>query len=384
MAKSSIEPKPKSSLSTSSGGWRSLFKKTIFLVLAISLAIHLLFLLSFGSVALFKGSIPKLPFVSERIPEEAVQQEVAGPDVEESAEPPEPAAELPPVEEVSMAENSSIEEAILLPTPAATPISLAATPTPVVAKASGGGGGPSQAVPSTPSSGKGLGKAPVFFGIEMEKSQAKVLVVLDTSNSMFERKRDGKKYVFDYGVIKQETAQLLESLAEDCEFNVVVYEGGSLALDSKLQPATPAAKARAAAWIRGLDENPDVTIRRRPGLPAQKLFEGGGTRLDTALKQVFSFQPSVVFILTDGEINRIEEGKKGAEDISTREMISLIDDLQRRQPEPATLHVIQYLTKTAKADETNTLKAIAQRGKGKFRTVDAKTLRVEKDDSKSK
>ncbi len=52
--------------------WRSLFKKTIFLVLAISLAIHVLFLLAFGSVAIFKGSVPKLPFVSQEIAAEAV------------------------------------------------------------------------------------------------------------------------------------------------------------------------------------------------------------------------------------------------------------------------------------------------------------------------
>ncbi|NBT90785.1 MAG: hypothetical protein EBT50_08170 [Verrucomicrobia bacterium] len=52
--------------------WKSLFKKTIFLVLAISLAIHVLFLLAFGSVAIFKGSVPKLPFVSQEIAAEAV------------------------------------------------------------------------------------------------------------------------------------------------------------------------------------------------------------------------------------------------------------------------------------------------------------------------
>jgi len=52
--------------------WRSLFKKTIFLVLAISLAIHVLFLLAFGSVAIFKGRVPKLPFVSQEIAAEAV------------------------------------------------------------------------------------------------------------------------------------------------------------------------------------------------------------------------------------------------------------------------------------------------------------------------
>lgn len=42
------------------------------MVLAISLAIHVLFLLAFGSVAIFKGSVPKLPFISQEIAAEAV------------------------------------------------------------------------------------------------------------------------------------------------------------------------------------------------------------------------------------------------------------------------------------------------------------------------
>jgi len=70
-------------------GWKSIFKKTIFLVLAISLAIHVLFLLAFGSVAIFKGSIPKLPFVSQEIAAEAVAD----------TPPPPPEEEAKPVEE---------------------------------------------------------------------------------------------------------------------------------------------------------------------------------------------------------------------------------------------------------------------------------------------
>ena len=47
--------------------WKRFFGRTIVLVLVISLAIHLLFLLAFGSVAIFKGNLPKLPFVSQEI-----------------------------------------------------------------------------------------------------------------------------------------------------------------------------------------------------------------------------------------------------------------------------------------------------------------------------
>jgi len=63
----------------SQAGWKSLFRRTLVVVLAISLAVHLLFLLAFGSVAIFKGSIPKLPFVSQDIPTEVVEESVAPP-----------------------------------------------------------------------------------------------------------------------------------------------------------------------------------------------------------------------------------------------------------------------------------------------------------------
>jgi len=68
---------------------KSFFKNTILLVLAISLAVHVLILLSFGSVAIFKGSVPKLPFVS---------QEIAVEEVVESS-PPLPEEPVAPVEE---------------------------------------------------------------------------------------------------------------------------------------------------------------------------------------------------------------------------------------------------------------------------------------------
>lgn len=56
------------------------------LVLTVSLAVHVLLLLAFGSVAIFKGSIPKLPFVSQEIPKD-VAAEVSAPPEDSTIEP---------------------------------------------------------------------------------------------------------------------------------------------------------------------------------------------------------------------------------------------------------------------------------------------------------
>ena len=64
------------------------------LVLAISLAVHVLILLAFGGVALFKGSIPKLPFVSQEIAPDLAEETLAPP-MEEEAPPVEEAVEDP-------------------------------------------------------------------------------------------------------------------------------------------------------------------------------------------------------------------------------------------------------------------------------------------------
>lgn len=91
MSSSLVRPPAKSGSKKPGAGdgsgrnWKALFKQTIFLVLAVSLAVHLLILLTFGSVAIFKGSVPKLPFVSQEIPVETTTETTAAPPEEEVA-----------------------------------------------------------------------------------------------------------------------------------------------------------------------------------------------------------------------------------------------------------------------------------------------------------
>ncbi|MEM8549940.1 MAG: hypothetical protein AAGF10_04055, partial [Verrucomicrobiota bacterium] len=179
--------------------------------------------------------------------------------------------------------------------------------------------------------------------------------------------RDGVRYHFDYQVIKNEVANLIAGLSPQTQFNLAIYEGGSLAWRDELVEATRENKEEARAWLEALSESPAASIASRKA-SGTRMMEGGGTRLDTALRQAFSFKPEVIFIVTDGEINR--SGRR----ITEEEMLDLIRELQGDIEERARIHVVHYATAVAKDVEVATMRAIAGRNNGRFRRVKAEPL----------
>jgi len=189
MPASFLRPKAqKGSKHWSDGGkqpwdWKSYCKKTIVLVLIISFAVHLLFLLAFGSVAIFKGSIPKMPFVSQDIAAEAAA-EVAPPPPEEEA----------PVEETTpdpfaqeMPESSAPEESA----PALEMLTVVgganwapAIPknTPVSETGVIGGTGKGTGLGAGTGGGKGMAMGKQLFGVTIQAR--KLGVIADISGSM--------------------------------------------------------------------------------------------------------------------------------------------------------------------------------------------------------
>ena len=164
-------------------GWKALFKRTIVVVLAVSLAIHVLLLLAFGSVAIFKGSLPKLPFVSQQIADTTVA-EVPAPPAEEEPKPVEESTTDPFAQETadsSPAEDSApaldmltvVDGAKWAPTiPKNTPVSE----TGVIGgtgKGTGLGGG---------RGGGGGGGGKQLFGVSIQAR--KLGVIADLSGSM--------------------------------------------------------------------------------------------------------------------------------------------------------------------------------------------------------
>lgn len=220
------------------------------------------------------------------------------------------------------------------------------------------------------SGGGGQGSAVSFFGIS--DTATRVVVVVDVSDTMFDR-QPGK-----FEAVKAEAAKLVRGLGINTLFNVIIYEGGSVAMFPEPQPASDANKTRAAEWIDRVDggREKNMSYKSTYSKRGTGLYEGGGTRTDTALKQALSMRPSTVFLISDGEMSRNtatsrEFGFENSQ-IGERELLGMVKDLQEKLEEPARIHVIHFLTTQARPEEEDLLRSVARRNDGRFRQVEAK------------
>ena len=219
--------------------------------------------------------------------------------------------------------------------------------------------------------GKG-GSAVSFFGVS--DMATRVAIAMDVSDTMFDR-QPGK-----FNAVKQEAAKLVQGLGINTLFNIIIYEGGSVAMFPDMQPATDANKQKAAAWIESVDGGRDkrgMSYRGAYSKMGTGLYEGGGTRTDTALKQALSMRPSTVFLISDGEMSRrggadqADKKEDQSGEIDERELLSIVSEGQKQLETPARIHVIHFLTKAAREEEEKTLRSVARRNDGRFRQVKA-------------
>lgn len=243
----------------------------------------------------------------------------------------------------------------------------------------------------TGSGGGGRGGSAVnFFGIS--DVATRVIIVVDVSDTMFDR-QPGK-----FHAVKQEAVKLVNGLGINTLFNLIIFEGGSVAMFPEARPATEDNKKAAAAWIESVDGGSGKRSMSYWGAYHRMgtgLYEGGGTRTDTALKQALSMRPSTIFLITDGEMGRSsrsrapegeadggEEGSDGTTQggktkqpegnkITKEDVLRIIREGQEKMEEPARIHVVYFLTRAAKPAEENVLRAIARGNSGQFRVVKA-------------
>jgi hypothetical protein len=350
--------------------WKAFFKKTIVIVFLFSVAVHVLLLIGFGGVTLFKGRDGRVPFSVESLPSET--------------------AETPPAppEDEMVQEEKSVDSSMMDKAPAveesAPPLEMMTVPggvswAPAIPKdmktsLTGSVGRTSAEGQASSSRSSGLGRKSSFFGINIDQKTPRIILLLDTSDTMFKRKRGADTYTYDYGVIKKEACDLIKNLEETAQFNVVLYEGGAVAFQKNMVVLSDSLKSEVIKWISDIDENPIKSIKERQG--NDTLFEGGGTRLDTGLALAFRYDPTTIFLLTDGDANIRHE--KESKKLKEEDIIPLIKQLQSKQKKSATIHVIYYQTKEAKESETELVKAIAAQGRGTFKVVKAQMVSTDK------
>ena len=161
--------------------WKAFFKRTIVIVFLFSLAIHLLLLIGFGGMTLFKGRAAKMPFTA---------QQIAADKVIEATPPP---MEEPAPQESTTADPLNQEEAASSSEDAAPPLEMMTVPggaswapaIPRDAKTSptgmigGTGTGTGTGTGKGTGKGGGMGSGIKLFGVEVKAKKLGVVVSIN-------------------------------------------------------------------------------------------------------------------------------------------------------------------------------------------------------------
>jgi hypothetical protein len=159
--------------------WKTFFKGTIVLVFLISLAVHVLLLVGFGGVAIFKGKTPAMPFAAENVPSDQTET-TAPPTTDEVVTEESRSGDMMPEETPSAEESAPPLEMMTVPGGASW---APAIPRDMKTSLTGGVGGTGAGTGTGTGAGKGTGRAVVkLFGITLEAKKLGVLV--DISGSM--------------------------------------------------------------------------------------------------------------------------------------------------------------------------------------------------------
>jgi hypothetical protein len=271
-------------------------RSTMFWVILISVAVHVIAGLALGSYSIYKYTRPpeaifESPPPAVKVPPQNVEYRVQMQQMQRESQRPQNQVAT----QVDQLLNQQVQNVAQNVTSLANP-ALAGTPV-VSSGARGGGriGG---------GSGIGFGVSAVnFFGIQ--KSGERVVFIVDAGASMVEPERGDFP---GYDRVKAELVGMVDGLSPGTFFNVIVFQRGVDVYRNELVVATNENKQGVAAWIgpywrlRGVEIERRGTFRNnyRPNMTDEWPSDGGSSRLDLALVAAMEMQADLIFMITDG------------------------------------------------------------------------------------
>ncbi len=188
---------------------------------------------------------------------------------------------------------------------------------------------------------KSAASAAAFFGVE--DSGERIVIVVNTSASVM-RKARNKGITVER--IQAEADDLIEGLDSGTRFGLVQFSQGVRRFASFLAPATASNRAAAAAWI-------PEHLRGNPPISADQDLFGHEAAFDAA----FALQPDVIFLVTDGVLNRRTRvsGRTTYPVIPFETLLSTLSRLERDLPRRPRIHVIGFEMKAADAENMRRL-----------------------------
>ena len=175
---------------------------------------------------------------------------------------------------------------------------------------------------------KSAASAAAFFGVE--DLGERIVIVVNTSASVM-RKARNKGYTVER--IQSEVQRLIDSLDPGTRFGLIQFSQGVRSFASFLAPATAANRSAAAAWIPG-------NLRGNPPVLAEQVLFGHEAALEAAL----ALQPDVIFLVTDGVLNRRTRASDrwAYPEIPYTTFAATVGRFEQDLPSPPRIHVVGF------------------------------------------
>ena len=252
-------------------------------------------------------------------------------------------------------------DASAIPEKASTPTATEAAPSTEAGKGQGQGpgdatakaegDGASSSSPGGAAAENGTGALSLFG---LEGAGHRIVLLFDVSDSVFLRSPG----LFDS--LYAEALARIDTLPPAVLFDLVVFKNGSLAWQPGPVPATEANRAGARKWLARIARQ-GVHFSVQGGTPGIPLYEGKGTRGDTALRQALGLAPDWVILITDGQWSIATENAKP----SPLSPSDLLADLRSRGALPK-IDVLLLTSRRTTEKETALPQTLAEESGGRL------------------
>ena len=324
-------------------------KKAIWVQVAgISAALHVVALVVFGSLTIYKFvAAPEPEFEPppplESIEPQKLEYKVKSKDLQKNSS--RPRQQRISVKSISQINTPDID--VALPEFSADVAVGAGT-------AIGGGFGSGLG-----SGGLGFGQSAVdFFGVSSRGER--IVIVFDVSASVKNRvESSGIKME----VIRDETIRMIEGLNPGTVFGIIQHSRNYDLFKDELVPAVPEEKDEAVKWLR---EEFVTTGASRPGWTRE---EPNG--IQSVMKAAFELGPDLIFLLSDASYQRSVPNSSG-EDVPWDELQRDVHRLQQTLDRPAEINFIGFGVQT---EDGADMKRFIRRHDGNYQEFDKSDLR---------
>lgn len=304
-------------------------RSTLFWVILISAAVHVLAGVIFASWKIYRYSQPpEATFTSpppvSRVPPADMAYRVQMQQLQQQST-------RPPSQTAGQAEsllNQSLEQ---LDSPGGAFGTSALNGTPVVAGGGGLGGGLGRLGGSGGQQLEFGVSAVDFFGIK--KQGERVVFIVDAGASMVEPERGDLP---GYDRVKQELVGMVERLSPGTFFNIIVFARDIDLYAPRMVVATADNTSQVADWIAPYWRLADGKIERRGAF--RKNYEpqmpdwngaGGSSRMDLALAAALELRADLIFMITDGTPS-IRQGRNPSDEARWRQRVELYEKARER------------------------------------------------------